>query len=119
MRRQSAHEGLELFKMTVPSLRTIYALHKPSYGPATRALKDVKDAAGRARITIKPVTVQSHKDIAKALNEIRKLRKLAIVVSEQVLSFALEVADHLLVLEGGRIVHTATRQEVDAERIKR
>jgi urea transport system ATP-binding protein len=59
------------------------------------------------------------KDIAKALNEIRKLRKLAIVVSEQVLSFALEVADHLLVLEGGRIVHTATRQEVDAERIKR
>ncbi len=59
------------------------------------------------------------KDIAKALNEIRKLRKVAIVVSEQVLSFALEVADHLLVLEGGRIVHTATRQEVDAERIKR
>ena len=59
------------------------------------------------------------KDIAKALNEIRKLRKLAIVVSEQVLSFALEVADRLLVLEGGRVVHESTRQEVDAERIKR
>ena len=59
------------------------------------------------------------KDIAKALNEIRKLRKLAIVVSEQVLSFALDVADRLLVLEGGRVVHESTRQEVDAERIKR
>ena len=59
------------------------------------------------------------KDIAKALNEIRKLRKLAIVVSEQVLSFALDVADRLIVLEGGRVVHETTRQEVDAERIKR
>jgi putative ABC transport system substrate-binding protein len=68
MRRQSMHEGLELFKMTVPSLRTVYALHKPSYGPATRALKDVRDAAKRARVAVKPVTVQSHKDIAKALD---------------------------------------------------
>jgi len=40
--------------------------------------------------------------IAKALNEIRKLRKITIVVSEQVLSFALEVADRLFVIEGGR-----------------
>ena len=34
------------------------------------------------------------------------MRKLAIVVSEQVMSFALEVADRLLVLERGRVVHT-------------
>ena len=59
------------------------------------------------------------KDIAKALNEIRKMRRLAIVVSEQVLSFALDVADRLLVLEGGRVVHETTREEVDPERIKR
>ena len=70
MRRQSVHEGLELFKATVPSLRTIYGLHKPSYGPAIRAMKDIKDAAKRARIAFKPVTVRSHKDIAKALEKI-------------------------------------------------
>src|SRR5205085_2837619 len=70
LRRQTAHEGLELFKMTVPSLRTIYGLHKPSYGPATRALAAVRKAAKRARIAFKPVTVRSHKDIAKALDAI-------------------------------------------------
>jgi putative ABC transport system substrate-binding protein len=70
LRRQSAHEGLELFKMTVPSLRTVYGLHKPSYGPATRALTALKKAAKRARIAFKPVTVRSHKDIAKALDAI-------------------------------------------------
>jgi putative ABC transport system substrate-binding protein len=70
MRRQSADECLELFKMTVPSLRTIHALHKPSYGPATRALAAVKKAAKRARVAFKPVTVRSHKDIAKALDAI-------------------------------------------------
>ena len=34
MRRQTAPDGLELFKVTVPSLKTVYALHKPAYGPA-------------------------------------------------------------------------------------
>jgi urea transport system ATP-binding protein len=58
------------------------------------------------------------KDIARALNEIRKLRKITIVVSEQVLSFALEVADRLFVIEGGRLVHEAPRARIDAERIK-
>jgi len=58
------------------------------------------------------------KDIAKALNEIRKLRKITIVVSEQVLSFALDVADRLFVIEGGRLVHEASRESIDADRIK-
>jgi len=58
------------------------------------------------------------KDIAKALNEIRKLRKITIVVSEQVLSFALEVADRLFVIEGGRLVHESSRENIDAKRIK-
>ena len=44
------------------------------------------------------------KDIAKALNEIRQLRKISIIVSEQVLSFAMDVADRLFVIEGGRLV---------------
>jgi urea transport system ATP-binding protein len=58
------------------------------------------------------------KDIAKALNEIRKLRKITIVVSEQVLSFALDVADRLFVIEGGRLVHESSRENIDANRIK-
>jgi len=58
------------------------------------------------------------KDIARALNEIRKLREITIVVSEQVLSFALDVADRLFVIEGGRLVHESPRAGIDAERIK-
>jgi urea transport system ATP-binding protein len=53
------------------------------------------------------------KDIARTLNEIKKLKKLSIVVSEQVLSFALDVADRLFVMESGKIVHTNDRDEVD------
>jgi urea transport system ATP-binding protein len=58
------------------------------------------------------------KDIARALNEIRKLRKITIVVSEQVLSFALDVADRLFVIEGGRLVHESARASIDADRVK-
>ncbi|THF59431.1 urea ABC transporter ATP-binding subunit UrtE [Pseudothauera rhizosphaerae] len=58
------------------------------------------------------------KDIARALNEIRKLRQITIVVSEQVLSFAMDVADRLFVIEGGRLVHESTRAETDEARIK-
>ncbi len=58
------------------------------------------------------------KDIARTLNEIRRLRKLTIVVSEQILSFALEVADRLYVIEGGRLVHESPRAAIDEARIK-
>jgi urea transport system ATP-binding protein len=58
------------------------------------------------------------KDIAKALNEIRKLRRITIVVSEQVLSFAMDVADRLFVIEGGRLVHETLRADTDEQRIK-
>jgi len=58
------------------------------------------------------------KDIAKALNEIRKMRKITIVVSEQVLSFAMDVADRLFVIEGGRLVHETERSNTDQQRIK-
>jgi urea transport system ATP-binding protein len=58
------------------------------------------------------------KDIAKALNEIRKMREITIVVSEQVLSFAMDVADRLFVIEGGRLVHETTRAETDVAQIK-
>ena len=58
------------------------------------------------------------KDIAKALNEIRKLLEITIVVSEQVLSFAMDVADRLFVIEGGRLVHETSRADTDVSRIK-
>ncbi|RZI80341.1 MAG: urea ABC transporter ATP-binding subunit UrtE [Rubrivivax sp.] len=58
------------------------------------------------------------KDIAKALNEIRKLREITIVVSEQVLSFAMDVADRLFVIEGGRLVHETKRADTDVAHIK-
>ncbi|CAH0354249.1 urea ABC transporter ATP-binding subunit UrtE [Aquabacterium sp. CECT 9606] len=58
------------------------------------------------------------KDIAKALNEIRKMRDITIIVSEQVLSFALDVADRLFVIEGGRLVHETDRADTDVARIK-
>lgn len=57
------------------------------------------------------------KDIAKALNELRKLRDITIVVSEQVLSFTLEVADRLLVIERGRFVREDLRANVDTQKI--
>jgi urea transport system ATP-binding protein len=58
------------------------------------------------------------KDIARALNEIRKLRQITIIVSEQVLSFAMDVADRLLVIEGGRLVHETARADTDVAHIK-
>ena len=57
------------------------------------------------------------KDIARVLNEIKKLRQITIVVSEQVLSFALDVADRLLVIDKGRIIHEESRGTVDAKKI--
>jgi urea transport system ATP-binding protein len=59
------------------------------------------------------------KDIAKILKEIRKLRNICIVVCEQLLSFVLEVADRVLVMENGRVVHVQTRAEIDEAAIAR
>ncbi len=59
------------------------------------------------------------RDLARTLKRIRDERGLAILVSEQVLSFALDVVDRLFVLEGGRIVHTALRAEVDETEVAR
>ena len=58
------------------------------------------------------------KDIARALNEIRRMKGITIVVSEQVLSFAMDVADRLFVIEGGRLVHETARDKTDEAHIK-
>jgi len=41
------------------------------------------------------------------------------VVCEQLLSFVLDVADRILVMENGRIVHSDTRQNVNEAAISR
>lgn len=58
------------------------------------------------------------KDIAKVLNEIRKMREITIIVSEQVLSFTMEVADRIIVIDKGAFIHEDTRGNVDAAKIK-
>jgi urea transport system ATP-binding protein len=59
------------------------------------------------------------KDIARALNRLKKERDFALIVSEQVLAFTLEIADRFLIIEKGRFVHSDKRENVDAERITR
>ncbi|KUM43030.1 urea ABC transporter ATP-binding subunit UrtE [Pseudomonas sp. EpS/L25] len=59
------------------------------------------------------------KDIARTLKEIRSMRDLTIVVSEQVLSFTLDIADRFLVIEKGRFVMEETRDKVDEATISR
>lgn len=57
------------------------------------------------------------RDMGRILKRIRDERGLSIVVSEQVLSFALDVADRVLVLENGRFVHEAKRADVDEDHV--
>jgi len=59
------------------------------------------------------------KDIARSLKEIRKIRELTIIVSEQVLSFTLEIADRFFVIDKGRFAYEDTRANVDAATISR
>lgn len=59
------------------------------------------------------------KDIARSLKEIRKIRELTIIVSEQVLSFTMEIADRFLVIDKGRFVYEEVRDNVDAATISR
>ena len=58
------------------------------------------------------------KDIARVLREIRKMRELTIIVTEQVLSFVLDACDRLLVMERGTFIHEDLRERVDAQRVK-
>ncbi|MBQ0742083.1 MAG: urea ABC transporter ATP-binding subunit UrtE [Pseudomonas sp.] len=59
------------------------------------------------------------KQLATTLNEIKQLRKISIVVSEQVLSFAMAVSDRMLVIDKGHIVHEASGDQIDKAHISR
>ena len=58
------------------------------------------------------------KEIAQTLNVLRRERGFAIVVSEQVLSFALDLADRFLVIDRGRIVHEEDRGTLDQAKVR-
>ncbi|MFH1871679.1 MAG: urea ABC transporter ATP-binding subunit UrtE [Pseudomonadota bacterium] len=58
------------------------------------------------------------KEIARSLNALRAELNIAILVSEQVLSFALEVADRLLVIDRGRIVREADKANLNLEEVR-
>jgi urea transport system ATP-binding protein len=59
------------------------------------------------------------KDIANILNEIKKLRDITIIVSEQVLSFTMAVADRIIVIDKGKFIHEDMRDNVNSEQIKK
>jgi len=56
-------------------------------------------------------------DMARSLKRIRDEIGLSIIVSEQVLSFALDIADRIFVIEKGKIVREEDRASVDEEKI--
>ena len=58
-------------------------------------------------------------ELGRTLRRIRDERGLSIIASEQVLSFALDIADRVIVLEGGTVVHEDNRADVDQETVAR
>jgi urea transport system ATP-binding protein len=59
------------------------------------------------------------KDIANILNEVKKLRDITIIVSEQVLSFTMAIADRLIVIDKGNFIHEDLREDVDTAQISK
>jgi urea transport system ATP-binding protein len=57
------------------------------------------------------------KEIARTLNALRATHGFAMVVSEQVLSFALEIADRFLILDKGEFAYEGLKAEVDTAKI--
>lgn len=59
------------------------------------------------------------KELAKTLVKIKNELNISILVSEQVLKFALAVADRLVVINRGRIVMECNAQDTDRDAVKR
>jgi urea transport system ATP-binding protein len=57
------------------------------------------------------------KEMARTLRRIRDEKGLSIIVSEQVLSFALDIADRVLVIENGEFVHEGPRASIDEAKV--
>lgn len=59
------------------------------------------------------------REMARTLRKIRDEKGLSIVVSEQVLSFALDVADRVMVIENGTFVHDSPRAGIDEAKVSK
>jgi urea transport system ATP-binding protein len=57
------------------------------------------------------------KEIARTLNALRSVHGFAMVLSEQVLSFAIEIADRFLILDKGEIAYEGLKADVDTAKI--
>ena len=57
------------------------------------------------------------REMARTLKRIRDARGLSILVSEQVLSFALDVADRIVVIENGELVHEERSEAIDSAKL--
>ena len=58
------------------------------------------------------------KDIAAALNQLKADLGFSLLLTEQALSFAMEVADRFLIMERGEFVHEETIADVDEAKIR-
>lgn len=59
------------------------------------------------------------REMARTLRKIRDQKGLTIIVSEQVLSFALDVADRVMVIENGTFVHDSPRTGIDEAQVSK
>ncbi|MDI3470962.1 MAG: Urea ABC transporter, ATPase protein UrtE [Pseudolabrys sp.] len=59
------------------------------------------------------------KDIGRAIGYLRGLGEMAIVLVEQYLDFAQELADHLVVMDRGSIVYASDKANLDEGAVKR
>jgi urea transport system ATP-binding protein len=57
------------------------------------------------------------KEMAKMLNEIKIMKNLTIVVTEQVLWFTVGIADRMYVIESGKFVHEDVRGSIDEKKV--
>jgi urea transport system ATP-binding protein len=58
------------------------------------------------------------KDMARTLNRIKEAYKIAIVTTEQSLTFTMAIADRFLIMENGGIKYEEMREHVDEKKIK-
>ena len=58
------------------------------------------------------------KEMARTLNRIKEAYEIAIVTTEQSLTFTMAMADRFLIIENGGIKYEEMREQVDEEKIK-
>jgi len=59
------------------------------------------------------------KDIGRAIQYLRNLGKIAIILVEQYLDFAQELGDNFLVMDRGQVIYSSTRADLDEAALKR